>query len=131
MNLEDKAGNEFEWDEESEEKRSRDEIFKAPLYEFYIAGVQHHKLKTCINEVEVGDILTMVAEPTNKYDPNAIRLEFQSLEQGASIMVGYVPGKISASVSATMVVSDLFCEVIELTRDEKPWKQIKVAIKEV
>ena len=112
---------------ESEEK----EVEKVPLYEFYIAGVQHHKLKTCINEVRVFDILTMVTEPTNKYDPNAVRLEFQSLEQGASIMVGYVPGKISASVSASMVVSDLFCEVIELTREAKPWQQIKVAIKEV
>ena len=97
-------------------------------YEFYIAGVQHHKLKTCINEVEVGTVLAMVPEPTNQYDSNAVRLEFVSVEQGTEIMTGYVPAKISASVSAALTITDMKCEVIELNKDEKPWKQIKVKI---
>lgn len=108
-----------------------DEMMDASIYEFFIAGVQHHKLKTCINEVNVGDKLSMVLEPTNKYDPNAVRLEFQSLERNESIMIGYVPAKISASVNALMTTSILECEVIELSKEEKPWKQIRVGIKEV
>ena len=103
---------------------------KVTKYEFFIAGVQFHQLKTCIGEVEVGDILVMRAEPTNQYDPNAVRLEFQSVDQGAEIMVGYVPAKISAEVGASMTISPMKCEVVELNRDAKPWEQIKVSIEE-
>lgn len=110
-------------DKTQEEKESR--------FEFYVAGVRFHEFKTCIDEIEVGNFLIMRAEPSNKFDPNAIRLEFDSLEQGRAVMVGYVKGTISASVSALMEVMDLCCEVVELNKEEKPWKQIKVAIKEV
>lgn len=108
-----------------------DEIMDAPIYEFFIAGVQHHKLKTCINEVNVGDKLSLVLEPTNKYDPNAVRIEFESFERNESIMIGYVPAKLSPSVNALFTTSLLECEVLELNRDKKPWEQIKVGIREV
>ena len=110
---------------------NENEESKELKFEFYIAGVQHHQLKTCISEVEVGNMLCMTLEPTNKYDANAVRLEFVSVEQEATIMTGYVPAKISASVSAAITVTNMQCEVIELNVDEKPWKQIKVCIKEV
>ena len=101
------------------------------LHKFYVAGVQYHKLKTCINEVEVGTVLAMRPEPTNKFDSNAIRLEFPSVKQEEDIMVGYVPATISAEVSAKLEICPLKCEVIELNREEESWKQCKVAIKEV
>lgn len=103
-------------------------------YEFYVAGVQHHKLHTCIKEVQVGDVLTLVPEPSNKYDPNAVRIEFASVNQGTEIMVGYVPAKqqdLSAKVSAALMIKDLKCTVIELVPEENPWKQLKVRIEEV
>lgn len=101
------------------------------MYEFYVAGVQFHQLKTCINEVEEGNHLSLTAEPTNKYDPNAVRIEFQSLNQDKTIMLGYVPAKISAAVSASMMINPLDCVVKELNRDKKPWEQLKVVIEEV
>ena len=72
----------------------------------------------------------MVPEPTNPYDSNAVRLEFPSVDKGENIMTGYVPAKISASVSAVLEVGEPYCEVVELNRDEKPWKQCKVVIRE-
>ena len=100
-------------------------------HEFYVAGVKYHNLKTCIKEIEVGAILTMTPEPSNKYDPNAVRLEFPSLGLGQEIMVGYVPAKISASISAALMVSKLKCEVIEVSPEKKTWEQLKVVIEEI
>jgi hypothetical protein len=102
-----------------------------PLYEFHVAGVQHHQLHTCIKEIKVGDCLTMTLEPTNRFDPNAVRIEFQSLNQDKYIMLGHVPkakGDYSTKVSAAMMIKNLRCEVLELNPEAKTWEQLKVGI---
>jgi len=99
-------------------------------HEFYVAGVKFHELKHCTSEIKVGDTLSMVAEPTNKFDPNAVRLEFNSLNQDRSFMTGYVPAKISASVSAALVVGSPKCVVTEVNPEKETWEQLKVAIVE-
>lgn len=96
------------------------------IHEFYVAGVKFHQLKECIDDIKVGDFLNLVLEPTNKYDPNAVRIEYCTIEK--SFMLGYVPAKISASVTADMMISNLRCEVIEVNPKEKPWVQLKVAL---
>ena len=104
---------------------------RKPLYEFYVAGVQHHQLHTCIKEVEVGDCLMLVLEPTNRFDPNAIRIEYYSVDRNECIMLGYVPkakGDFSSKVSAAMMIHPLRCEVLELNPEAKTWEQLKVAI---
>lgn len=103
---------------------------KEAICVFYVAGVKFHQLKTCIDEVEVGMYLTMTPEPENKFDPNAVSLEFASLEQTKNIMVGYVPAKMSASVTASLMIKEHVAEVIEVNKDAKTWEQLKVAIKE-
>ena len=97
-------------------------------YEFYVAGVKFHELHKCIKEIEGGTNLSMTLEPTNKFDPNAVRLEFQSLNQNKTFMVGYVPAKLSATISAAVETDTPQCLVTEVNPDEKPWKQLKVAI---
>jgi len=92
------------------------------LYEFYVAGVKFHELHKCIDNIKVGDSLPMEPEPTNKYDPNAIKLHF------GDFMVGYVPAKLSADVSAELSIRPLICVVTEVNPAEKPWAQLKVAI---
>ena len=92
---------------------------------FYIAGVQHHDVYKVEDRLEEGSFLNMVLEPSNEYDKNAIRLEF------FDVMIGYVPGKISAEVNAAILSPKLYtCKVISLDWDERSWKQIKVEIKE-
>jgi len=103
----------------------KDDIIK---YEFYIAGVKFHELHTCIGELKEGSAIAMVAESANQYDPNAVQLKFPSPALGKNVMIGYVPAKISAVVRAAMIYSILGCKVIELNKDEKPWKQVRVAI---
>ena len=108
---------------------------KETLHEFYVAGVKYHELYTCIAEVEVGETLIMIQETDPevlKYDPNAVRL-YHSSHHEEMVMVGFVPARQSAQVSALLeVMSDvLIAEVIEVNPKEKPWFQLKVAIKEV
>ena len=104
------------------------------LYEFYVAGVQHHKLHTCIKEMKEGDSLILVTEPTNRFDPNAVRIEFNSLDKGEQVMLGYVPkakGDYSSKVSALMILRPIRCEVLELKPEAKTWEQLKVGIFDV
>lgn len=93
---------------------------------FYIAGVQHHLLNTVINQLEEGDELDLVPEPTNKFDPNAIRIEYDG------VMCGYVPKKFSAEVAALLgMEAELSCTITKLTPSAKPWEQCEVIIKEL
>ena len=100
-------------------------------FEFYVAGVQHHSLHTILQEVQEGDELLVIPEPTNKYDKNALKIIYESLANNTPVMIGYVPGKLSAQVSASLDACQAFeCKVLEFNPDAKPWNQIKVIIKE-
>jgi len=101
------------------------------MYEFYVAGVKFHELHKCINELDEGMYLNLVPEPTNQYDPNAVQIIYSNENEDKNSMLGYVPAKISALVTADLEISDLECKIIELNPSEKPWKQLKVLIKEV
>ena len=95
-------------------------------HSFYIAGVQFHELKTIIRDLGEGDGLTLIPEPTNKYDPNAVRIEHDN------VMTGFVPKKFSSEVSATLEIGkDLECVLVEVNKNAKPWEQAKVEIREV
>lgn len=101
------------------------------LYEFHVAGVQHHQLHTCIKELKVGQTLALTAEPSNRFDPNAVRIEYNSVDQDKTIMLGYVPkakGDYSSKVSAALMIRRLRCEVLELSPEAKTWEQLKVGI---
>ena len=100
-------------------------------FEFYVAGVQHHSLHTILQEVQECDELLVIPEPTNKYDKNALKIVYESLANNTPVMIGYVPGKLSAQVSAFLDnCEDIDCKVLEFNPTAKPWNQIKVIIKE-
>ena len=102
-----------------------------PLYEFYVAGVQFHELHTCIKEMAIGDTLSLIPEPSNKYDPNAVRIEFNSLNQDKEIMLGFVPkakGDFSSKVSAAIMIRNLRCEILEINPEASTWERLKVGI---
>lgn len=98
--------------------------------EFYIAGVQYHEMKNVIGTLEEGDSLDLIPEPSNKYDPNAVRIEVMHL--GASVMLGYVPRKFSPEVRAALDIgTDLQCQITRLSPAAKPWEQCMVCIEEL
>lgn len=90
---------------------------------FYIAGVQFHELHTVIKTLEDGTELELIPEPTNQYDPNAIRIEFKE------VMLGYVPKRFSAEISAWMEMAQTVeCKVSKLNPMAKPWEQCEVEL---
>jgi hypothetical protein len=99
-------------------------------FKFYVTGVKFYEAKSVLDEMLVGETLRITPEPTNKYDPNAVRLEYDSNKFEAHLMIGYVPKKFSAEVSALLEISDLTCTITELNLTKSTWEQIKVSIKE-
>jgi hypothetical protein len=112
-------------------KPKKEKTMTNQSWEFYIAGVQHHEAHKVMEELEVGQHLRMVADPDNRFDPNAIRLEHSTEEEG-STMLGYVKGKLSADISAFIEVTGdeqvVKCVITELNPSAKPWEWIKVKI---
>ena len=118
-------------DEESDEK-PEEEYTSSPCWEFYIAGVQFHELHTVLAEIQEGDYLNMVLEPTNKYDGNAVRLEwYDQHEPPEAVMLGYVPMKknFSAEVTAAITINEkVTCKVIHFDPTAKKWEQCRVRV---
>ena len=102
-------------------------------YEFYVAGVQFHQAKNVLGELSEGMELSLIGEPDNKFDPNAIKIIYDRAAQESKIleeiMLGYVPKKFSAEVSAFMEIHEnVVCELVKLNPSAKPWEQLKVNI---
>lgn len=94
-------------------------------FKFYVAGVQFHEAKQVIDEMMVGHGLVMQPEPDNKFDQNAVKLIFNE------VMIGYVPGKLSADVSAFLDYGmDPIAKITKVDAKAKTWEQIEVVIKE-
>jgi hypothetical protein len=98
---------------------------------FYIAGVQHHDLHKVLADLEEGDELILTPEPDNKYDPNAVKIECELSPDADLVMVGYVPKKFSAEVSAALEMGELQCLISKLNKTAKPWEQCEVVVKDV
>lgn len=92
--------------------------------QFYIAGVQFHDLPKIIDEVEVGEVLSLEPDPTNQYDSTAVKI------LRGDTFIGFVPGKLSAEVTLAMRMNDLICTVVEVNPTAKPWTMCAVKIEE-
>lgn len=107
---------------------------KEKIYEFYVAGIQHHQLHTCIDQVKVGDELTLELDPTNRFDPNAVKILFEkNKDKDQYIMLGFVPkakGDYSTKVTALIDLKPIKCIVTEINPQAKTYEQLKVAIVE-
>lgn len=100
-------------------------------HEFFIAGVRFHKLNTVIDDIAEGDDLTLVPEPSNKFDPNAIKIEYR-LRAADNAMLGYVPKRISSEVAAMIEIGkEVKCILTELNKNADPWERVKVEIRKM
>jgi hypothetical protein len=97
---------------------------KTELLDFYVAGLRFYKYSEVKNLITVGSKIDLVPEPENQYDPNAVQLHFQGM------MIGFVPKKHSAYVSAIFEVGGIHCVVKEINPQEKPYLQLNCSILE-
>jgi hypothetical protein len=125
------------------EELNRQHQDEKPPYEithaFFIAGVQHHQMNEVLDVLGVGVELMIVPEPTNQYDPNAVRLELHSEEaliEGKVLktqtMLGYVPKKFSSEVVAKLAAGrKLECTIVGFYPAAKSWERCYVEIRQL
>jgi hypothetical protein len=101
--------------------------------QFFIAGVQFRpkrEIDAAAKEMQVGDRLMLTPEPTNKFDPNAVKIErMNDGEIDVATFLGYVPKKFSSEVSAMLGIgAPVICTVDEVNPFAKTYEMIMVTV---
>ena len=96
-------------------------------FKFYVAGVQFREdWESRLSELEVGDDIDLIPEPTNKYDQYAVKVLF------GSTMLGYVPAKTGESKIVTMLMekypNSIVGVVTKVDPKEKPWNALQIKV---
>ena len=98
--------------------------------QFFIAGVQFRprpEIDVAAKQMEVGDKLILTPEPTNKFDPNAVKIETEL--ENTVVFLGYVPKKFSSEVTALLSIdAPIICIVDEVNPAAKTYEMFKVTI---
>ena len=88
-----------------------------------LAGSQYYAVSKVWNEIRVGDRLTLIREQDNRYDRNAIRIEWNSHK------LGYVPrAENRAAARALDAGENLETRVTRMRDDPDPWRRVEFAV---
>ena len=88
-----------------------------------LAGSQYYDLTVVRGQLKVGDRLTLVREPGNRHDVNAIRVEWQGHK------LGYLPRAENRAVAAAMDEGErLSARISRLKDDPNPWRRLEVEV---
>lgn len=90
------------------------QIQRSPL-----AGSQYYALGEFWRQIKVGDRLDLIREPDNRYDPNAIRVEWHGHQ------LGYVPRAENRVIAAAIDAGErLSGRVSSIGDNENPWQRV-------
>lgn len=88
-----------------------------------LAGFQFYKGKPLWDDMQVGDALTLVREPDNAHDPNAVRVEWRGNK------LGYVPRRDNRAVARHLDGGvKVEARISRLTRHRNPWQRIEFEV---
>lgn len=88
-----------------------------------LAGSQYYQLTALWHEIRPGDRLTLIREPENRHDPNAVRVEWNGQQ------LGYVPRAENRAVAAALDAGEaLEARVFRLRNDPNPWKRVEIEV---
>ncbi len=88
-----------------------------------LAGFQYHEGPANWKDMKVGDPLTLVREPDNRHDANAVRVEWRGR------MLGYLPRAENRSVAAEIDRGALVSGRIgQLREDRDPWRRLLIDV---
>lgn len=88
-----------------------------------LAGFRYYAGETLWQEMKVGDELTLVREPDNPHDANAVRIEWRGHK------LGYLPRAENRAVAAEMDRgAPVAARISALVQDRNPWKRLRVDI---
>ncbi len=84
-----------------------------------LAGFQYYQGRQLWDDIRVGDMLTLVREPDNPHDSNAIRVDWKGHK------LGYVPRRENHTVALHMDRGGTVeARVSRLALDRNPWQRI-------
>jgi len=88
-----------------------------------LAGFRYYDAKALWNDMQVGDALTLVREPANPHDANAVRVEWRGH------LLGYVPRHENADVARQLDRgTTLRARISRLQPSRSPSKRIEFEV---
>jgi len=93
---------------------------------FHIAGFTYWDGLDVFDELKIGTQLQLEVEPTNNYDPNAVKILYKDT------MIGYIPRDQNKEISKFLQLghTDLFnIRINKIDPEEHPERQITVTVK--
>ena len=87
------------------------------------AGLRYHDAKVVWDQMKVGDTLTLVREPENPHDGNAVRVEWNGRQ------LGYIPRAENAAVARQMDRGNrLAARITKLTTHRNHRRKLEVEV---
>jgi hypothetical protein len=88
-----------------------------------LAGFQYHEADSVWPWLRIGDTLKLVREPRNRYDGNAVRVDWKS------VTLGYVP-RVENHAVAQLLDRDetLTARITALAESPDPWQRVRFAV---
>ena len=88
-----------------------------------LAGFQYYQGARLWDEIKVGDALTLVREPANPHDANAVRVEWRGT------VLGYVPRRENQALARHMDRGgEVEARISRLTPHRNPWQRIEFEV---
>ena len=88
-----------------------------------LAGSQYYAVSAMWNDIQVGDALTLIREPHNRHDRNAVRVEWRGRK------LGYVPRAENRVVAAALDRGEpLVARIAALVADPNPWRRVRFEV---
>ena len=88
-----------------------------------LAGFQYHAGEALWQEMREGDRLTLVREPENSHDGNAVRVEWRGQK------LGYLPRAENRSVAAAMDRGEpVAARIAKMRQHRNPWQRVLIEV---
>ncbi|MCK9284769.1 MAG: HIRAN domain-containing protein [Rhodocyclaceae bacterium] len=88
-----------------------------------LAGFQYYAGSIRWKEMKVGDALTLIREPENPHDRNAVRVEWRGEK------LGYLPRVENGAVMAELDRGGrVEARIAALTEHKNPWKRVRIEV---
>ena len=88
-----------------------------------LAGSQYYAMAEVWHLIRPGDRLTLVREPGNRHDRNAVRVDWNGQQ------IGYVPRAENRAVARALDAGEtLEARVARLRDDPNPWRRVEIEV---
>ncbi|MDD5177110.1 MAG: HIRAN domain-containing protein [Sterolibacterium sp.] len=88
-----------------------------------LAGFQYHAGAAVWDEMKVGDALTLVREPDNPHDQNAVRIDWRGQQ------LGYLPRTENSAVAIEMDRGGrVEARIAKLRNHPNPWRRVLIDV---